>query len=432
MGMNRNSRRAFLSAAGSMIALPLLESSAWTRKVSAAEKPKPPKRMIFLSFGWGVTNETWFPKIADTGENYTLSEGLKPLERHKKDFTVIQNLTNKYNDNGHWGSTFYLTGANRYSEPGQSFNNSISVDQVVAEQFGAETRYSSLQLGCENASDSGHGVGLSLAWDRRGKPLPGLDNPVLAYHRLFSDDTMPLDQRASLLKQKRSVLDAVLEDAKSIKTGLSRTDTSKLDEYYQSIRDIETRLNKDEKWMNAPKARPADPVAEPGKSIAGYEEIKVMYDLMIAAFQTDATRVFTYRQPVKSLLKSVGVNVSAHDMSHYAPGPRMEASQTRDQKQSELLAYLIDQLKAKTETDGSTLFDNTVVTYGSNIRTVHSLDNCPTVVTGGAAGIKHGRHIVLKDKNTPLCNLWLTLLNGVGVNVKSHGDSTGTLSGLIG
>ena len=391
-----------------------------------------PKRMVFLGFGWGVTRETWYPDIKRTGADYVLPLGLKPLDRHKADITVIQNLSNKFNNEAHWGSTFYLRGANRYAEPGQSFHNSISADQVAAETFGKGTRFTSIQLGCEQAEDSGHGPGLSLAWNRQGKPLAGMNNPVVAYHRMFSDESTPLAERKAQLRQKRSVLDTVLDDARSVGRGLSKNDNDKLSEYLESIRDIETRLSKEEQWLGVPKARSANPPAEPTGEIAGYEEVRIMYQLMVAALQADSTRVITYRQPVESLLKSIGVTFTGHNMSHYAPGPRMEASQLRDQKQSTLLAELIDRLKATKEPDGTSLFDHTCLSYGSNIQSIHYLDNCPTVITGGGAGVTHGRHLAMPDPKTPLCNLWLTLLQGAGVPATAHGDSTGVIKELVG
>ncbi len=384
------SRRVFLRSSSALVALPLLESCGGGRFATAAAVKAPPKRLVFLGFGWGVTKETWFPAIKQTGPNYDLPAGLQPLARHKQDFTVIQNLANQFNNDAHWGSTFWLTGANRYAEPGRSFHNSISADQVAAEVLGQDTRFTSLALGCEKAEESGHGPGLSLAWNRQGKPVAGLNNPLAAYHRMFSDDATPLAQRQAMLEQKRSVLDTVLDDARSLARSLNKSDTDKLGEYLQSVRDIETRISKEEQWLDTPKARPSTPVPEPRGDIAGFEEIKVMYDLLVAALQTDATRVITYRQPVDTLLVSLGVPFTGHNMSHYAPGPRMEASQLRDEKQSELLAHLIDRLQAVKEPDGTSLFDHTCLTYGSNIQSIHYLDNCPTLITGGAAGVKHG------------------------------------------
>ena len=230
--------------------------------------------------------------------------------------------------------------------------------------------------------------------------------------------------------------DAVLEDAKRVQNGLTKTDIDKLDEYYQSIRDIEVRLGKDEQWLSVPKskppvAEPKPPVAEPKPGLAGKAEIEVMYDLIVAALQTDSTRVLTYRQPVGTLLQSLGTKVAPHDMSHYSPGDRMAASQKRDATQSELLAGLIDKLKATKEADGTSLFDHVALAYGSNIRTIHYLDNCPTLLTGGAANLKLGHHLVL-PKDTPLCNVWLTMLNGLGIEAERHGDSTGVVKELMG
>ncbi|MFM2141989.1 MAG: hypothetical protein RLZZ476_533 [Verrucomicrobiota bacterium] len=419
-------RRHFLRSTGTLIALPALESIGF-KAFAAPKVATPPKRLVFLGFGWGVTNETWFPDAKKTGAAWELSEGLKPLARHQKDITVVQGCANKFANEAHWGSTFWLTGANRYAEPGQSFHNSISADQVAAAHLGKETRFASIQLNTPDVANSGHGPGLSMAWDPRGKPMAGLENPVAAFHRLFSDDTTPLRERQAMLAQKRSVLDAVLEDAKRVQNGLTKTDIDKLDEYYQSIRDIEVRLGKDEQWLSVPKSKP--PVAEPKPGLAGKEEIKVMYDLIVAALQTDSTRVLTYRQPVGTLLQSLGTKVAPHDMSHYSPGDRMAASQKRDETQSELLAGLIDKLKATKEADGTTLFDHIALAYGSNIRTIHYLDNCPTVLTGGAAKLKLGHHLAL-PKDTPLCNVWLTMLNGLGIEAERHGDSTGVVKEL--
>ncbi|MBU6303179.1 MAG: DUF1552 domain-containing protein [Verrucomicrobia bacterium] len=419
-------RRHFLRSSSALIALPALESIGF-RTFAAARNTAPPKRMVFLGFGWGVTNETWFPDAKTTGAAWELPEGLKPLARHHRDITVVQGCSNKFANEAHWGSTFWLTGANRYAEPGQSFHNSISADQVAAAHLGQDTRHASIQLNTPDSQNSGHGPGLSLAWDSRGKPVSGLENPVAAFHRLFSNETTPLKERQAMLAQKRSVLDAVLEDAKRVQDGLTKSDTDKLDEYFQSIRDIEIRLGKDEKWLNVPKARP--PVPEPQPGLAGKEEIQVMYDLIIAALQTDSTRVLTYRQPVGTLLQSLGTKVAPHDMSHYSPGDRMAASQKRDAMQSQLLAGLIDKLKVVKEADGSTLFDHVALAYGSNIRTIHYLDNCPTLLTGGGANLKLGQHLVL-PKDTPLCNVWLTMLQGLGIPAERHGDSTGVVKKL--
>jgi hypothetical protein len=421
-------RRRFLKGAGALIALPTLPSLGWSRFASAAATPIRPKRMIFLAMGWGVTHETWYPDQKQTGTDWTITDGLKPLERHKQDITIVQNCYHQFSSDAHSASTFWLTGANKFGVPGKSFSNTISVDQVAAEEFGKETRFPSISASTLYA-EGGHGA--QASWNRQGKPVANIDNPVNVFHKLFSDDKTPVEVRQKDLTRQKSVLDTVLEDANDAKRGLGRDDLDKLGEYFESIRDIETRLAKEEQWLTVPKAKPTDPIAEPAKGVSGKDEIRVMYDLMVAAFQADATRVFTYRQPVDSLLRSIGVNLAGHNMSHYDMGPRKEGSQARDRAASELLAHLIDRLKAVKEADGSSLFDHTSVVFGSNVRAQHYMDNCPTVLTGGGAGIKLGHNIVMPDPKTPLCNVWLTLLQGVGVKADSFGDSTGSIEELV-
>ena len=421
------SRRQVLRGAGSLVALPALESLGFRRFAQAAATSLngPSKRCVFMSIGFGVTKETWYPDINQTGANYELSEGLSPLARHKSDMTVVQGCSNQFANEAHWGSTFWLTGANRYSVPGQNMANTISADQVVAQNLGQDTRFSSIQL--NSSAVEGHGPGQSLAWDARGKPMAGHDDPVQVFHKLFSSDDMPLEQRQAAIAENRSVLDAVLSQGKRVQRGLSREDTDKLDEYFQGIRDIETRLNKDEAWLEVPKVRA--PLGEPEPGLKGKAEIEIMQDLIVAALQTDSTRSLTYRMPGQSLLQSLDVKPSSHNVSHYSPGERMEASKLRDKTHSELLARLIDKLKATKEADGSSLFDHTAVAFGSNISSIHYLTNCPTVLTGGGANVKLGQHLVL-EKDTPLCNVWLTMLQGLGIDTDQHGDSTGVVKGL--
>ncbi len=423
-------RGHFLRGTGALIALPALESIGFKSNASAASKKpsKPPKRMVFLGMGYGVTNETWFPDKKDTGFDYKLSEGLNPLKRHKKDFTIVQGCKHKYSREPHWGSTFWLTGANKYDTPGQSFSNTISVDQVMANAVGKYTRFTSIQLDNLDSKSGGHGPGLSLAWDQRGKPKPAFKSPLKTFHKLFSADDMPLAQRKSMIADRRSVLDSITIEAKRIQKGLTKTDVDKLNEYYQSIRDIETGLSKEEAWLGIPKAKA--PLNAPTGKVRGREEIELMYKLIVAALQTDSTRVMSYRLPVGNLLASIGGGRNPHNVSHYKPGETMESSKKKDKAHSELLAGLLDQLKATKEIDGSSLFDHVTVAFGSNIRSIHHMDNCPTFISGGGAKIKLGQNLVL-PKDTPLNNVWLTMLQGSGIDVDRHGDSTGVVKELL-
>ena len=428
-------RRQFLASSRALIALPFLESFMSGPAAAAAIAPGPAKRMVFLGMGFGVTQSTWFPDVNTVGTDYTLPEGLKPLARHKKDFSVIQNLFHQYSRNGHSGSTFWLTGANQYGVPGKSFHNTVSVDQVVAAQFGLKTRLSSLQLSGKKleGAGSGHGPGLSLAWDQRGKPMPAYESANATFHKLFSNDNSPLEEQRARMAEERSILDTVLADARAVRRRTNQSDHEKLDEYLDSIRDIEIRIAKEESWLGVPRTKPDKALKEPGNSLDGIDEIRVMYDLMAAAMQVDATRVISYRMPADTLLQSLGASETAHLTSHYSErgGDRKTISQKRDEQHSKMLAEFFDKLKATTDSDGSTLFDNSTITFGSNINSMHSLVNCPTLVAGGGSGIKQGQHLVMENNKTPLCNLWLSLLKGSGIEADSFGDATGTIEGLL-
>jgi hypothetical protein len=434
-------RKHFLQSATTLLALPAMESLGFKRFASAAEKApvKPPKRLAFIAMGYGVTKETWFPKVKKTTDKWELSEGLMPLKPYQKDFTMVQGMWNQHNIDGHNGTDFWLTGANRYAVPGVSFNNTISADQVAAEQLGVETRFNSIHfsgscIGTGSAA-AGHGVVGSIAWDRSGRPLPSINDPMKAFHYLFSKPQTPIEEQMALLAEERSVLDLMRQNARMIQHDLTKTDKMKLEEYLDSIRDIEKRLSKELKWIHI--ERPEAPFNKTKANVRGKgkTEIRLIYDLMVAAFQTDSTRVSSYRLPVQSLIKSVGYSIGSHPMSHYynateaGPEGRL-ASEARDLEMSRCLAYLISKLKNCKESDGSTLYDNIALTFGGNISTGHILSNCPTILVGKGAGLKMGHHIMLKD-GTPLCNAWLTIIQGLGIDVDQHGDSTGTLQELI-
>lgn len=433
--MHHFNRRRFLASASALIPLPFLESFMAGPAAAAAVAPETAKRMVFLGMGFGVTQSTWYPDVNQTGSDYDLPEGLAPLARHQDGFSIIQNLYHQFSRNGHSGSTFWLTGANQYGVPGKSFHNTVSVDQVAAAKFGLNNRFASLQFSGKKLEGpgSGHGPGLSLAWDQRGKPMPAHETPNDAFHRLFSNDDTPLAEQRARMTEQRSVLDTVLADARAVRRRVDHHDSQKLDEYLDSIRDIETRIAKEESWIGVPRPRVPKHVSEPDNSLEGVKEIKIMYDLIAAALQVDATRVITYRMPADTFIQSIGGGEPAHLISHYSErgGDRKTISQKRDRQHSTMLAEFFDKLKATKDADGKSLFDRSIIVFGSNISHLHNLTNCPTLVAGGGAGIKQGRHLVMNDSRTPLCNLWLSLLRGSGINAKSHGDSTGIINELF-
>ena len=435
MNTSQYNRRQFIASSMAMIPLPFMQSLMAGPSSQVLRTPAEAKRMVFLGMGFGVTKSAWFPDLSERGGDYTLPEGLQPLARHKDGFSIIQNLTHQFSRNGHSGSTFWLTGANQYAVSGKSFHNTISVDQVAAEQLGLETRYSSMQFSGKKleGADSGHGKGLSLSWDRAGKPMSAIETPNDVFHRMFSNPNVSIEQQKAELEKRRSVLDTVFKDVQSLRRKLNYDDRDKLEEYVQSLRDIETRISKEESWIGVPKKMPQQALEEPSTSLKGKEEIRIMYDLMVAAMQVDATRVMSYRMPADTFLQSIGVGSSSHGLSHYREHMDKERQMSikRDVAHTELLAEFFDKLKASKEANGKSLFDNTTITFGGNISSRHNLDNCPTLVAGGGALKVQGQNYVAKEAGTPLCNLWLSILQGSGVNVDHFGDSSGVLPGLV-
>ncbi len=421
-------RRAFLRAGGAVLALPGLESFA------APTAATPPTRMIFLGGGFGFTKDSFYPTAAGAFAEIGLTDGLAPLARHQQDLTLVTNLTNLGASDPHGGSCSYLTGANVAGTPGKRFHNSISCDQLAAQQLGADTRFPSLVLSAkepDGGQNSGHGPGLSLSWDDGGNPIPGIERPLDLYRTLFatpSDDPQEIHQR---LRNKQSILDLVQLDGGSLNRRLGKADREKLDEYFTGLRQVEVGLERQARWADTPK--PEAPFDAPAEGLTGEEAITLMENMIIIALQTDATRVVSYRLPVCSLLESMGVSLKAHSLSHYGfSQPRIEASRLRDKKCMELFAAFLDRLKEARDFDGQPLFNRCIVSYGTNLRSGHELKNLPALLSGGGApGIRHGRHIVLPEEDTPLANYWLTLLQQAGVPAKSFSHSTGIVPDLL-
>ncbi|MEZ7957078.1 MAG: DUF1552 domain-containing protein [Rubritalea sp.] len=427
---NPYSRRSFLRLGSSVLALPFMESFAKT----GAATPRPNKRMVFLGGGFGFTKKTFYPKKAGAFEQIGMTEGLAPLARHRNDITMVSNLTNMGATDPHGGSVSYLTGANVAGTPGKRFHNSISCDQVAAQHLGKDTRYASLVLTSaepDGGQNSGHGPGLSLSWDEQGKPIPGFKRPLDLYHELFAHTGRSRAQLDENLKKKQSILDLVRIDASGMKRSLSKSDQEKLDEYFTGLRQVEKGLERQAAWADIPK--PKAPFMAPLEGITGEKAIHLMYDMIIIALQTGMTNVVSYRQPVCSLLEGMGMKLKAHSLSHYGfSQPRILASRERDKKCSALFAHFIDRLKEAKDIDGSSLFDNCIVSYGSNLRSGHELKNVPAIISGGGAkNIKHGSHIILPEQDTPLANYWLTLLQQAGIPIDSFSHSTEELAQIL-
>ncbi|MGY8770598.1 MAG: DUF1552 domain-containing protein [Pirellulales bacterium] len=423
-------RRSFLRTGTSLLTIPFLETFASAKEAAT----KPPTRVVFLGGGFGFTKDTFYPKKSGKFSDIGLTEGLSPLKRHQNDFSMVANLTNFGASNPHGGSTSYLTGANVAGTPGKRFHNSISCDQVLAQKIGQETRFPSLSLSAkeiDGGQNSGHGSGLSLSWDESGNPIPGINRPLDLFYTLFANPNDSREQLDARLKKQQSILDTVRLNGNGMKQTLSKGDKDKLDEYFTGVRQIEKGLERQAQWADIPK--PQAPFEAPSEGLTGEKAIHLMYDMIIIALQTDATRVISYRQPVCSLLAGMGFSLKAHSLSHYGfSQPRILASRERDKKCSTLFAHFLDRLKEAKDSDGSRLFDNCIVSYGTNLRSGHELKDLPAILSGGGAkDIQHGRHIILPNENTPLANYWLTLMQQAGLETSKFSHSTDVVPELL-
>lgn len=420
------SRRSFLHSANAILVLPFMNSLA---KAPAETQPGI-KRMVFMGVGYGFTIDSFFPTKSGKFSNIGLPEGMSALKRHEDDLTMVGNLTSGLTGDPHSGSTNFLTGANNVGVAGKEFFNSISCDQIAAEELSKHTRYKSLRVTPATLSENnGHGRGLSLSWDKAGNPLPGLAGPLAFYRALFATNDEMTAETRHRLEQKKSILDLMEINSRSVNSLIGKEDQTKLDEYFQAIRQVELAVGQEAAWLDRPKPQASFQFQE---APSGEMEIKLMYDLIALALQTDATRVLTYMMPNKTLLESIGVKLHPHALSHYEIGSaHKEASKVRDRKHAELFAYFLDRLKEKTDANGLSLFDSTIVSFGSSIRGQHQMKNVPLLLAGGGARLKRGESIMLPKQDTPLSNLWLTLLQEVGVNTDKFSQSTGTVSELL-
>lgn len=427
---SKTTRRTLLRGAGAAMMLPLLESTGF------AAAGAPPKRLMFLNFGYGPS-EAWYP--TEAGANFALPAAMKPLADFRDKFSVVSNLTNivASGTGAHWGATTWLTGADVRRTPGREFHNAISVDQVAASHIGKDVRYASLALSGADGDVSGAGPGTSLSWDALGNPIQGITDHVTLFSQLFGDGGMTVAQRQQLLDRKRSVLDAISADAKSVSAQVGARDKEKVDEYFELIRNIELRLARNEDWLERPK--PKATLDEPKASTEGTPGIELMFDLMLAALRTDSTRVITYRMPTNSLFdefesETGNSSVGAHPMTHFGAKTSNAYKQLtwRDEKVCKHFATLLGKMQAIEEADGSTLLDNTLVVMGSGLHTGHKRRNLPILFAGGGKAVKHGQNYVYKENETPLGNLWLSMLKHVGCPANSFADSDEPLTEMFG
>jgi hypothetical protein len=426
------------------VALPLLEAMTPARAQETGAKP--PTRMAFLYVPNGIQMDDWTPKEVGTG--FTLSPVLEPLAAFKNDLLVLSGLTldpaRAHGDGGGdhaRAMASFLTGRHPRKTDGADLRAGISVDQVAARKVGRATRFPSLEIGCEGGNNAGqcdHGYSCAyqsnLSWRGESTPVAKEINPRLVFDRLFGGPLGGDGDEDRGPRQRKSVLDHVTEDARHFATELGASDRRKLDEYLTSVREVEQRVSRVRPALAAGKATYPRPLGIP----IDYEEhLRLMADLLVLAFQSDLTRIVTFvfaNDGSNRSYRSIGVPDGHHDLSHHG-GDETKRAKVREINRfhTSQLAYLLAKLKAIREGDG-TLLDRSMIAYGSGISdgNAHNHDDLPILLVGNGSGtIKTGRHLRFA-RETPLTNLYLSLLDRIGVTIDSFGDSTGRLESLDG
>lgn len=435
--MNAFSRRWFLGGAGTMIALPMLES-VMTR-TSRAAPGAAPKRILAYYVPCGIHMPTWTPA---GGPELVLSPTLAPLAKVKEKLLVLsglQNLPARPDGPGDHasGTGCFLTCAHPFKTDGAGIKNGISMDQVAANELKKFTRIPSLQIGTDGGGgtgncDSGYSCAYArnISWASDTQPLPKSTSPQVVFDTLFAgfDPKATLAEQQRRLKYKKSVLDYALGEANALKGKLAAVDQLKLDEYMNGVRDLETKL-----------AAPMATCTLPARPAADYDFVaksKLMADLMVLAFQCDQTRVISFMLGNAGDNRSfdfLGVSGGHHEISHHGGlAANFDKLKQIDKWEVSQLAYLLEKMDAITEPNGMTLLDNSAVFFSSEIEDgdAHRHTNLPVIVAGRAGGaFKTNRH--LKISPTPLANLFTAMLNACDVpNTKFGDDGTGPLTGL--
>lgn len=416
-------RRTFLRNAGVALSLPWLDAMTPSRavvKAAAAAGPTLPKmRMVAMCYGLSLHPEYFFP--TDKGANYTPSKYLEILKDFRNDFTVFSGLSHPGMDaaGGHGADVAFLSGAPGVGAAG--FRNSISLDQLVASKIGLQTRFPYISLS-STLSVSRNGVGVAT---------PNVNSPSKLYAQLFLDGTpKEVELQTRRLKQGQSIMDTVLDQAKRLERKIGSGDREKLDEYFDAVREVEQRLVSAEEWAKLPK--PKVSVAQPKDTPNnGSSTMRLYYDLMHLAFQTDSTRLFTTQFVHWHIPELDGVTYDHHNLSHNGMDPeKVRQLAVVDSDKFTAIRDFLTKLKNTKEEDGVSLLDRTMFLAGSHMHSGgHRVLNLPILLAGG--GFKHGQHLAFDQvNNLPLSNLLLTMLRRFGIDADSFGTSTGTVPGL--
>lgn len=441
------SRRTFLRGAGVSLGLPWLEAMVSARPAHGAEfEENPPRRLACLFFPNGVWQPDWIPQ--QSGSEFTLPFSLEPLAEFRDDLLILSGLDKAHSrqGDGHYAKTAnFLTGMPVEKTTGKNINSGgISLDQLVAQHVGAQTPLPSLELGTEpviSGVDSNVGYtrlyGSHISWQSPTRPVAKEIHPRLVYERLFG--TGAGEATPALRGEHQHLLDFVLDDARRLRGQLGRDDQFKLDEYLDAVRAVERRIEfhqqrGEENWDPHASGLPAPPA--PGMPDDFREHVRLMLDLMVLAFRTDATRVttFMFANDVsgRNFAFVDGVSGSHHELSHHEDKPERIAQYARIVRwHAAQLAEMLRQMKSIREGDG-TLLDHSMILFGCGMSdgNRHDPNNLPILVAGRGGGtIDTGRHVA-SPKNTPLCNLYLALAHRMGLEIEAFGDSTGELDGL--
>ena len=418
-------RRTFLRGIGITLGLPMLE--CMTPVFARAAQSPPPKRMLVIANNLGVLPKNFFPATA--GRDYALSPYLSLLADVRNEFTVFSGLSHPGVTGGHSTDNCFLTAARGAFKAG--FRNSISLDQYAAEKLGQVTRFPTLNLGVNIEK-----ANRSLSWTRDGVLLPAEDSPAQLYRRMFvQGDAAAVQQQLHRLRQRGSILDALTDEAGRFSRTLGSTDRDRLDQYLTSVREVEQRLQTAREWEQRPKPTTTQPApSDINDSKLFFEKFDLMLSMAQLAFESDSTRIVTlmvdaFKTPVFSLPGQKATTETYHNLSHHGQKEeKVQQLEAADRQHMALLRQLVGNLAVRREGE-QRLLDRTMVLYGSNLgdANIHDNTNLPIFLAGG--GLPHGQHLAFKrDNNKPLCNLFVTMLQNLGIESEAFASSSGALT----
>jgi hypothetical protein len=439
-------RRTFLKGMGTVIALPMLDAMVPALTATDQAKVTAPVRLAFVYVPNGIVMKDWTPNAV--GKDFEFTRILKPLEAFREDLFVLSGLDD-HNGNGLGdgagdharAGAAILTGVHCKKTAGADIQNGISADQIAASAVGSKTRFPSIELGCEDSRtvgncDSGYSCAYtnSISWRSATTPMPPEVNPRMAFERLFGTADYSLDARtrARRAEYRKSILDMVRDDTEKLNKSLGQADRRKMDEYLYAVREIEKRIASAEQGGDEVKPTIEKPAGIP---MTFPEYARLMFDLQVVAFQADLTRVTTLmigREGSMRVYPEIDVPDPHHPLTHHRNNPEWIEKVARiNCLHTEVFAYFLAKLKATKEGAG-TLLDHSMIVYVSGLSdgNRHSHEELPVLVAGrGDGSLKPGRHIIYK-KGTPMTNLYLALLDRMGVQPERLGDSTGRLERL--